>query len=178
MVVKVENKVKKIIFGVGNKYRQDDGIGLAILERIRNNPLILAEVDRLIELNLSVFDIEAILKKYNDIELAIIIDAASSKRLDNGTILLLNLDDFLDDETAFTTTTHGITIVDILKMMKEFQPNILPRQIIIIGIIVPKIGYGQELSSIAQESIPRVENIIMDILRGKKLPKILTHQPE
>ncbi|MHA1973856.1 MAG: hydrogenase maturation protease [Candidatus Hodarchaeales archaeon] len=174
MVLRINNKVKKIVFGIGNRYRQDDGIGLDILERIQKNSQISAEIDRFMELNLGVFDIETTLKKYNNIELAIIIDAASSKKYEEGTILLLELDDVMDEKTAFTTTTHGITVVDVLRMIKQLQPEILPLKIILIGIIVPSIGYGQELSLPAQESIPRVENIILNILKGKKLPKIIT----
>jgi len=160
---------KIVIFGVGNQFRQDDGIGLRILEKISENPIILKNTDYIFEISMGVFEIEKLLKLHNNIDLAIFIDAVSSKKVQAGTVLILTLDDLPGDKTDLCTTTHGITLSDILQMIKEIHPEALPKEIIILGIVVPNIGYGQYLSQTAIKAIPVVERLIMDIILNKPL---------
>ncbi|MHA1513315.1 MAG: hydrogenase maturation protease [Candidatus Hodarchaeales archaeon] len=156
---------KTAIFGVGNRYRQDDAFGLMVLNSLKSN----YSQYHLFELNLGVFDLEHVFTSHPNLDLAIIIDAAASKKLSHGTVLIFSPNDILPQATDFTTTTHGISIVDIILLLNSVQKHIIPKKIILIGLVVPNIGYGEDLSPVAQKGIPFVINLVKNILAGQTL---------
>jgi len=157
---------KTAIFGVGNRYRQDDAFGLVVLDTLKSD----FSQYHLFELNLGVFDLEHIFTSHPNLDLAIFIDAAASKKLKSGTVLIFSPNDVLPQATDFTTTTHGISIIDIVLLLNSVKRNIMPKKIILIGLVVPNIGYGENLSPIAQKGIPVVQNLVKNILAGQTLP--------
>ena len=46
----------------------------------------------------------------------------------------------------------------------------MPKKIVLIGYVVPNIGYGEEISIIARKGIPTIKKIIKDIINGKVFP--------
>ncbi len=159
-----KKKGKKVgVFGIGNRYRQDDGIGLAILKILQKDDFFKNFL--LYEIDIGIFDVEQILENTSTFDLALFIDAATSKKYKTGTILSLNLDMILGSKTELTTTTHGVRITDFLKILKELRPEIMPLKVIIYAIVVPNIGYGEELSSEALNAIPNaIKMLKKDIL--------------
>jgi len=154
------------IFGVGNRYRQDDAFGLLVLDALKSD---LSHY-HLFELSLGVFDLEHIFTSNPNLDLAIFIDAAASKKLAPGTALIFSPNDILPQKTDFTTTTHGISIIDIILLLNSMKRSIMPKKIILIGLVVPNIGYGEILSPIAQKGIPVIQNLVKTILNGQKVP--------
>jgi len=157
---------KTAIFGVGNRYRQDDAFGLSVLDALKSD----YSQYHLFELSLGVFDLEHIFTSNPNLDLAIFIDAAASKKLAPGTALIFSPNDILPKKTDFTTTTHGISIIDIILLLNSLKKSIMPKKIILIGLVVPNIGYGEELSPIAQKGIPVIQNLVKTILEGQKVP--------
>ena len=51
------------------------------------------------------------------------------------------------------------------------RPDIIPKRIIAIAIVVPSIGFGETLSTIAKKQIGIVEKLIEDIIQGNKIPQ-------
>jgi len=128
----------------------------------------------LFELSLGVFDLEHIFTSHPNLDLAIFIDAAASKKLSLGTVLIFSPNDILPQATDFTTTTHGISIIDIILLLNSIKKNIMPKKIILIGLVVPNIGYGEGLSPIAQRGIPAIINLVKKILTGQNVPSRIT----
>ncbi|MHA1168615.1 MAG: hydrogenase maturation protease [Candidatus Hodarchaeales archaeon] len=159
------------IFGIGNKYRKDDGIGLFILSRLQSK---LAGLDYLFfNIEIDIFGIEDKLAQCKDVELCIFVDAAGSKTLEPGTIIVTSFDQSPLKGTDFTTTTHGVTVTDFLQLISRTKPDLLPMKVVIVAVVVPDIGFGEGLSPVAQKSIPAVIKVIDDILRGKCLPVLI-----
>ncbi|MCK4847991.1 MAG: hydrogenase maturation protease [Candidatus Heimdallarchaeota archaeon] len=161
---------KTAIFGVGNRYRQDDAFGLLVLDALKSD----YSQYHLFELSLGVFDLEHIFTSHPSLDLAIFIDAAASKKLSSGTVLIFSPNDILPQATDFTTTTHGISIIDIILLLNSIKKNIMPKKIILIGLVVPNIGYGEGLSPIAQKGIPAIINLVKKILTGQNVPSRIT----
>ncbi len=108
------------------------------------------------------------MEKNPNLKLALFIDAATSKEYPVGTVIQITLDTVMGSKTELTTTTHGIRITEFLKMLKDLRPEIMPKRLKILAIIVSDIGYGESLSEQAINAIPKAINEIKVIIHNQK----------
>jgi hydrogenase 3 maturation protease len=124
---------KKILFaGIGNVLKKDDGVGVYISKRIKNNG------------NISSITVEVSIENYvgkiNSLnpDILVLIDAVDLKSVP-GTIKLLEINQIND----ITFNTHNIS----LKRLSEFF--IMP--VYILGIQPEKIDFGENISYLVEE---------------------------
>ena len=129
---------KKILFaGIGNVLKKDDGVGVYISKRIKDNG------------NISSITVEVSIENYvgkiNSLnpDILVLIDAVDLKSVP-GTIKLLEINHIND----FTFNTHNIS----LKRLTEFF--IMP--VYILGIQPEKIDFGENISYLVEEVANKV----------------------
>jgi len=153
--------VRVIILGIGNLLRSDDGVGLHVIEMLRNEHL--GDNVHLIE-GLSNLDILEALKGYEKI---IIVDAMLSSGKP-GTIYQLSLEDFKEKQTVHSFSTHlNMDFHTMLEFGKKLFPEKTPEDIIIIAV------EAEDITTISDKCTPKVEQAIpkaVDIIKGLLQP--------
>jgi hydrogenase 3 maturation protease len=136
----LKNK-KKLFVGIGNLLKMDDGVGVYISKKIKNNgdvSSLTAEVS-----------IENYIGKINNMnpDILILIDCVDMKS-DAGTFKLLKLNQIHD----LTFNTHNIS----LKRLSEF----FKMPVYVLGIQPEKIDFGENISYLVKAVANRIINQI------------------
>jgi hydrogenase maturation protease len=142
-MVKGARQVIKIL-GAGNYLMADDGVGIHILEKLERMNRSDVEL-----VNVGVGGL-AILDYMEDADDVIIIDAVRGGGGEPGSIYKFT-DKELPPANLFMMSLHDLSLVDTLRLGREIQPELMPKNITIIGIEVERVeGICMDLS-------PRVE---------------------
>lgn len=141
-----------LVLGIGNFLRSDDGVGLHVIEMLRNEHL--SDNVHLME-GLSNLDIFEALKDYEKI---IIIDAIKSGGKP-GAVYKLSLEDFKEKQTVHSFSTHlNMDFPTMLELGKKVFPDKIPEDIIIIAIEV------NDITTISDKCTPKVEKAIPEVV--------------
>ena len=132
------------ILGAGNYLMSDDGVGIHILEKLEKMNLSDVELE-----NVGVGGL-AILDYMEDADNVIIIDAVRSGGGEPGSIYKFT-DKELPPANLFMMSLHDLSLVDALRLGQEIQPELMPKNITIIGIEV------EQVEGICTDLSPRVE---------------------
>lgn len=141
---------KTLVVGVGNPFRHDDGIGLAIVKILQeeNNPSMIV-VDGGTD-GFSLFDRLALY------EHAIIIDAVFMGE-SPGVIKLFSSQEAKLQIKGDALSTHGFGLADVLKLTEEFGVKTIIK---IIGIQPESVDFGAGLSEVVKNSIPQILELV------------------
>ncbi len=133
---------KTVLFvGIGNVLLSDDGVGVYISQRLKeqgNIKILTVEVS-----------IENYIKKINDFKAStiILLDSANFSR-EPGYACLLPVSKVLD----FTTTTHNISLKNVSKF---FTANVL-----VLGIQPQSVSFGEKLSEPVKKVADKIIRLI------------------
>jgi hydrogenase maturation protease len=139
------------VIGIGNPLRSDDGIGIHVIEALREEDL-RDGVD--IKEGLSGLDILSTLEGYEKI---IIVDAMQSGG-EPGTIHRLSIDDLNSRQTLHTFSTHDIDFPSMLRLGRELYPGKITEDIDIIAI------EAEDVETFSEKCTPRVEKAVKDVV--------------
>lgn len=141
----------KLILGCGNLLLQDEGIGVHLIEYLKQKEL--PKDVELLDGGTAGFDLIDFIQQA---EKVVIIDAVKAGG-EPGSIYCFNPDDF-ETEVPPRTSLHGITLKDVFGILQELGP--LPK-IKIIGIEPKNIDYGTELSPELKEILPKISELVL-----------------
>jgi len=134
-------KMKKIgIIGIGNPLRQDDGIGILLLQKL---------IERKDELPLYVEYVDGgtggmnLLHQLVRFDIVLIIDAANINK-EPGETQLLSIDDIISQKIPITISTHESDIMKIIQVSKTLDES--PEKLFIFGIQPKNTSFGDDLS--------------------------------
>ncbi len=141
------------IIAVGNPLRGDDGVGPAVLERLRETRL--PENVELIDSGSDPLDV---VRHIMDAERAIVIDAAGMNR-EPGHIELLKPEDLRLVVNGGLCSTHGYGLAEGLELARAvgFRTDVL-----IIGIQPENVSPRDGLSASVASRIPDVINLVLE----------------
>lgn len=143
--------MKVLILGIGNPLRSDDGIGIHVVEALREENL-REGVD--IREGLSGLDILGAIAGYERI---IMIDAIRSGG-EPGTIYKLSVEDLHAQQTLHAFSTHDVDIPTMLKLGRDLYPGNMPEDIVIIAI------EAEDIETFSETCTPKVEKAIQDVV--------------
>jgi len=141
--------MKTIILGIGNLILGDDGVGVHVAnevkKQIKSNDIT---VDEAITGGMNLLDL---LLGYDK---AIIIDAVKSDSSKTGEVKKILLSDFT---TMHSCNPHDVSLVEAIDMAKKLGEDRIPKEIIIIGIMMKEIPceFGEELSEKIKAAVPK-----------------------
>ena len=144
--------MKVLILGIGNPLRSDDGIGIHVVEALREENL-REDVD--IKEGLSGLDILGAIAGYERI---IMIDAIKSGG-EPGTIYRLSVEDLHAQQTLHTFSTHDVDIPTMLKLGRDLYPGKIPEDIVIIAV------EAEDIETFSEKCTPKVEKAIQEVVR-------------
>ena len=151
-----------LVIGIGNEFRNDDGLGILIAREIRRRNLE------------SVFVLEqsgegtALMEAWEGPDRVIIVDAIVSGKAP-GEIHRL---DALQEETPrgfFHYSSHSFGVAEAVAMARQIGK--LPEHLILYGIEGKEFGEGVGLSDPVVRSIPELIAMIEDDLHAQRAPQ-------
>jgi len=151
--------MKTIVLGLGNPILQDDGVGLHVIDALRqrmNNPMVTIESASTGGLNL--------LDMIRGYEKVILIDAMKQQDSDPGEVKRFTLSDF---HTVHSCNPHDVSLSEALYLAKQLGERHLPSQIILIGITVNNTyEFGEHLSSEVASAVPTAVTMVLEELKN------------
>jgi hydrogenase maturation protease len=151
--------MKTIVVGVGNPILQDDGVGLHVIEALRqrlNNPLVTIETASTGGMNL--------LDMICGYEKVILIDAVKQNDTEPGEVKRFLLSDF---HSVHSCNPHDVSLSEALHVAAQLGEKHLPVQIILIGITVKNTyEFGEQLSNEVSSAIPTAVNLVLEELNN------------
>jgi hydrogenase maturation protease len=140
----MDDTPRRVVIGVGNEYRRDDGFGprvLAELDALRKHDSALSAVDMYV----SDGEPARMLDLWTGAELAVVIDAVQAGDEPSGQWLELALhhDTGLPDELA--VSSHGIGLGTTVALGKVLDR--LPNRLVVLAVFGRDFGFGPDLSA-------------------------------
>lgn len=150
---------KAVVIGIGNPFRNDDGIGPAVADQI--------EEQRLPGVRVVMSDGEpaGLLEAWTDADLAVVVDAIRRVPASPGSIYRLTASQLEAGGTA--ASSHGLGIPDALRLGRALEQ--LPRRVVIFAVEAADTGAGTELSKPVAAALPEVVAAVMAELKPAKI---------
>ena len=150
--------MKTIILGVGNPILCDDGVGIHVAKQLKqhiNDPNVT--VDEAFSGGMNLLDL---LLGYDK---AILIDAVKTKNAEHGEVRRFSLHDI---SSIHSCNPHDVSLVEALKIAEKLGENRIPREIIIIGILLKETPceFGEKLSLKIAAAVPKAVDMTLSEL--------------
>jgi len=145
-----------LVIGIGNEYRGDDGIGLAVIRALQAR---LPENARLMECD---GDCSVLFEAWKDAGKVILVDAAISGAR-AGTISRFDAHTQTIPANYTFSSTHAFGIAETLALARVLDQ--LPPCLMVYGIEGKHFTSGESLSPQVRKALPKVvEQVMLDIL--------------
>ena len=153
-------RIKKIvILGIGNLLLKDEGVGIHVLQALKDAPFP-SDVDlELIDGGTS----PNVFYLLDGADKLIIIDAVLGGG-DPGSVYRFRANDVAAEDKPILSL-HQMGLLEGLKMMEQMASE--PKEAVIIGVEPKEIGWGLELSSDMQQKISQIVEVVLEEIRGK-----------
>lgn len=150
---------RRVIVGVGNEFRQDDGAGIAVARRLK---LLGMPSVRVVEQG---GEGTELLDLFQETESVIIIDATSSGA-DPGTVHRFDLYAVTLPHGLARSSSHSFGVAEAIDMARALGR--LPENCLVYGIEGKSFGYGTELSPEVTSAVEQVSRELSDRVVGSK----------
>jgi len=155
-------RAETLILGLGNILLQDEGVGVRVIEAMREIPLP-AGIELLDGGTASQDMIFALAGRC----VLIVIDAVQADQ-EPGAIFRFNPRDLSLNHDA-SLSVHQMGFLEALHMA-ELVPHGAPQQVVMYGIQPDKLGWGLELSPAVADAVPRVVGLIRNEIETLNAP--------
>ena len=154
--------MKTIILGVGNPILRDDGVGIHVVQELKqhiNDPNVI--IDEALTGGMNLVDL---ILGYDK---AILIDAVKTKNAQTGEVKRISLSDF---SSAHSCNPHDVSLLGALQMAEKLGEDRIPREIIVIGILMNEMPceFGERLSEKVAAAVPKAVEMILSELKKIK----------
>jgi hydrogenase maturation protease len=143
-----------IVFGVGNRFRSDDAVGLVVAERLTAGgprPEVMVRQGLVWELGESWLNADG----------AVVVDAMASAD-PPGTIRRFDLADAPLPRLALRCSTHGFGVAEVIELARS--RGRLPRRLIVYGVVGSCFDHGFGMSAPVERAVDvAVDRILGDV---------------
>ena len=143
----------KVVVGLGNEHRRDDGVG----------PAVAAAVAGLCPPGVRVLtcavEPTAILDAWAGTELAVVVDAAAGPDAVPGRVRRCAVDELADPGVL---SSHDLNLAQTYELARVLDRA--PRRVVVIGVDAADTGYGAGLSAEVAQAVPEATALVLDEL--------------
>ena len=154
-----------LILGIGNRYRKDDGIGVIVIQKLRDDNLTNAD---LIDGSMDGLTLFEYLKNYNQ---AIVIDAAHMG-VPPGEVKIFSKDEANINIKSDQLSTHGFGLAEVVQLLSAFNIEI---KMTIIGVQPLDTSFGEGLTPLIESRVEYITGIIRDLLKQQNPASETSH---
>jgi len=145
---------RRIVIGVGNEFRRDDGLGPAVVARLRT-------LSPPADVTLAVSDGEPtrLLELWTGAELAVVVDAVRTDGDHGGHVYELAVGGLGPTTTG---TSHGVGLGATVELARALGR--LPGRLVVFAVDGVDFGFGAELSPAVAAAVDPVARRVRDVL--------------
>ncbi len=144
-----------LLIGVGNEYRSDDGVGLAVARKIHEKLIPSVTVKE------ESGEGAALMESWQGFQNVIIIDAVSSGAMP-GTIFRIDANKETVPIKFFHYSTHAFSVSEAIELARAM--HVLPSKLVIYGIEGNDFAAGTTISLLVQQAAHKIiEQIVKEI---------------
>jgi hydrogenase maturation protease len=148
--------IETVVIGIGNPYRNDDGVGPAVAAQIEEQHLPGVRVV------ISEGEPAGLLEAWAGADLAVVVDAIHRLPASPGRIHRLTADQLESGGTA--ASSHGFGVPDALRLGRALEQ--LPCRVVIFAVEAADTGAGTERSEMVSAALPKVVAAVLAELSG------------
>ncbi|MDZ4164509.1 MAG: hydrogenase maturation protease [Smithellaceae bacterium] len=163
-MAKEGNTPRLFVVGVGNLLLKDEGVGIHVVRRLREDPRPLPPEVSLIEAGLPGVGLLELLEKADGM---VLIDAARMNKAP-GTVIRFSPEELMDKPQGASFSSHDLKLPEVFALARSL--SLMPRSVAIIGIEPGEISWGMELTPEVASSLPRVIELVNNELSSWCLP--------
>jgi len=148
---------RDVVIGVGNDFRRDDGVGLAVAEEVdkRGVPGIRVVT--------AIAEPSAILDAWSNAGLAVVVDAAMGEGLSPGRIRRWTPG---HEATMGVVSSHAVGLPEAYALGEALGR--LPGRLVVLGVGVVDIDYGVGLTPAVAAAVPAaVEAVLVELAKPR-----------
>ncbi|SHF70268.1 hydrogenase maturation protease [Streptoalloteichus hindustanus] len=138
-----------VVIGVGNEFRRDDGVGLAVVSRVR--PLLPRGV-RVVGTD---GEPSRLLDAWRGVRLAVVVDAATAEPARPGRVH----HSAVNRLPGGPTSSHGMGLPEAVELARALDG--LPERLVVLTIEVADVGFGLGLSPPVARAVPEVAETVL-----------------
>jgi hydrogenase maturation protease len=151
--------MKTIVLGVGNPILQDDGVGIHVVNELRKHlkdSRVIVDIAYTGGMNL--------LDMVRGFDKVILVDAVKQEESKTGEVKRFSL---TEAPALHTCNPHDVSLSEALLLAKQLGENQLPREIVVIGIVVKNtVDFGEHLSREVASAVPTAVTVVLTELKN------------
>ncbi|HUO40220.1 MAG TPA: hydrogenase maturation protease [Mycobacterium sp.] len=134
-----------VVIGIGNSFRRDDGVGIAVAEEIARRCIPSVRVVTLGG------DPVAVLEAWADAQLAVVVDAAAGDGAQAGRIRRCGIEQLA---SMGAVSSHAMALRETYELGRALQR--LPDRLVVFTVDAADTGHGVGLTRTVGEAVPSV----------------------
>ena len=142
--------MRRIVIGIGNEYRTDDGLGVAVVAELARRSL----PD--VELIISDGEPTQLLAAWDAAELAVVVDAVLCEPSAPGTVHRASAAGQLTESVA---SSHSLGIPEAVRLGDALGRR--PARLVVYAVEAADLGFGRGLSSSVAAAVERVADAVV-----------------
>ncbi len=147
---------RRVVIGVGNDFRRDDGLGPAVVDRLRKRQPVDPELAT-VTLATSDGEPSRMIDLWSGADLAVVIDAVHDTRVPAGHRYELSVD-ALPGAAGASTSSHSIGLGETVTLARALGR--MPVRLLVFAVAGRDFGYGVGLTDpVAAAVDPLVERV-------------------
>jgi hydrogenase maturation protease len=143
-----------LVIGIGNDFRRDDGVGLAVAAEIAERPLTGVRVMT------AIGEPASILEASSGVRLVVAVDAAVGEGSTPGRIRRWTPDD--DDQPA-VVSSHALGLPQTYALGQAVGQ--MPQKLVVFTVDIEDIGHGDTLTPAVAAAVPAAVEAVLDELQ-------------
>jgi hydrogenase maturation protease len=149
----------RIIIGVGNDLRRDDGFGPAVVAYLRADPALAGH------LRVAVTDGEPtrLIDLWHGAEVAVVVDAVRAPDAPGGHRYELMVDDVTQPPDG-PVSSHGVSLGETFELARTLDR--LPRRLVVLGVAGVHFGPGAGLTPAVAAAVEPVARRALELARA------------
>jgi hydrogenase maturation protease len=141
-----------VVIGVGNAFRGDDAVGLAVAERLRGR------VPAGVEVVPCELEPSRLIEAWEGAESALVVDAVDSGA-EPGTLWRFDASEEPVPARAFRSSTHALGVGDAIELARALGR--LPRRIVVYGVEGAEFAAGEGLTPPVAAAVERTASAVL-----------------
>ena len=148
---------RDVVIGVGNDFRRDDGVGLAVAEEVDKRGIPGVRVVT------AIAEPSAILDAWSNARLAVVVDAAMGEGLSPGRIRRWTPG---QEATMGVVSSHAVGLPEAYALGEALGR--LPGRLVVLGVGVVDMDYGVGLTPAVAAAVPAaVEAVLVELAQPR-----------
>jgi hydrogenase maturation protease len=151
--------MKTIVLGVGNPILQDDGVGIHVINELREHLK-----DSRVILDIAYTGGMNLLDMIRGFDKVILVDAVKQEDSITGEVKRFSL---TEAPAVHSCNPHDVSLSEALLLAKQLGEEHLPQEIVVIGIVVKNtVDFGEHLSREVASAVPTAVALVLTELKN------------